>query len=329
VFGIRRLAIIASFGFFLAPGCNRTTRDGIESTNVARARSTWRGAAASCSGLSLTCGPSKNEDCCTSLRVPGGTFLRTYDAVDFLDHTHPAAVSDFYLDRYEVTVARFRRFLDAGPATAQRAPAAGSATHPRIPGSGWNKAWDRGLPRDAAAAKALLKCNEHYQTWTDEAGGNENKPVNCVDWYTAFAFCAWDGGRLPTEAEWNYAAAAGNEQRYYPWSVPPASTLIDDSYAVYCGGSCQLLNVGAKSPKGDGKWGQADLGGNVWEWMLDLSDGTYPMPCHDCAELTRGDYRSFRSGSNDEIAATLRSAVRHIYYPDYRGLVGVRCARSP
>src|SRR6185503_5212427 len=100
--------------------------------------------------------------------------------------------------------------------------------------------------------------------------------MNCVSWFEAFAFCAWDGGRLPTETEWNYAAAGGNEQRVYPWGAN-----IDLTKASYdCAGdgsgtgtpNCMfsdMLPVGSRSPQGDGKWGQADLAGNVWEWTLD------------------------------------------------------------
>ena len=231
--------------------------------------------------------------------------------MDFTDPNYPATVADFYLDKYEITVGRFRRFVNAGMGTQASPPAAGAGAHPGIAGSGWDSTWNTNLPADTASLKAAMKCDATYQTWTDTAGSNESKPVNCLDWYTAFAFCAWDGGRLPTEAEWNYAASGGSEQRYYPWSSPATSTTIDDSYAVYCGGSCSgTQNVGSKSPKGDGKWGQSDLAGNVWEWTLDWYASPYPMPCNNCADLTAASYRVFRGGSFDYDASYLRSAYR-------------------
>ena len=261
--------------------------------------------------------------------VPGGTFDRSYDAVDYLDPHYPATVSDFCLDKYEITVGRFRVFVNAGMGTQSRPPREGTGAHPRITGSGWSSTWNANLPANTAALKTVLKCNAAYQTWTDSAESNESKPVNCLDWYMAFAFCAWDGGRLATEAEWNYAASGGGEQRYYPWSSPATSTTIDDSYAVYCGGTCSVQNVGAKSPRGDGKWGQSDLAGNAWEWTLDWRGSPYPMPCHDCANVTEVSYRVFRGGSFDDITSTLRSAARHVYYPEHHGNLGSRCTRTP
>jgi formylglycine-generating enzyme len=292
---------------------------------------TWRGAAPSCKELPATCGAQENDDCCKSLPIPGGTFNRSYDDFEYTDRSYTATVSDFYLDKYEITLGRFRAFVNAGMGTQATPPGEGTGAHPKIAGSGWDPTWNTHLPANPAALKAALRCDSIPETWTDRAGSDENKPIGCLDWYGAFAFCAWDGGRLPTEAEWNYASSGGSEHRYYPWSIPGTSRTIDDSYAVHCGGACtRVQNVGTKSPKGDAKWGQADMGGNVWEWTLDWRGTPYPTPCDDCAQLKEvsGSYRAFRGGSFDDIPSTLRSAPRHVYHPGYRGNVGARCARN-
>jgi sulfatase modifying factor 1 len=157
--------------------------------------------------------------------VPGGTFNRDNDP------SFPATVDDFKLDMYEVTVGRFRAFVNAGGATQANPPPPGAGAHPLIVGTGWDPDWNMYyLPSDRAALEAGLLCSREYrtQTWTGSAGANENYPINCVDWYQAFAFCAWDGGRLSTEVEWNYAAAGGSEQREYPWgdSTPNTSLAV-------------------------------------------------------------------------------------------------------
>ncbi len=249
--------------------------------------------------------------------------------------SYPATVSDFYLDKYEITVGRFRQFVNAGMGTQANPPAAGAGANPLIPGSGWDSAWNEWLATDAASLTANIKCpsvNGQNHTWTDAAGSNESKAMNCIEWHTAFAFCAWDGGRLPTEAEWNYAASGGSEQRYYPWSSPPTSTTIDDSYAVYCGGTCSIQNVGSKSPKGDGKWGQADLGGNLSEWTLDYLD-PYQTPCDNCADLNNvvmwdiPSSREIRGGDFPDGAKGLQSAFRDFGSPG-PDTIGARCART-
>jgi formylglycine-generating enzyme required for sulfatase activity len=266
------------------------------------------------------------------LLVPGGTFYRSYDGVDFKDPNYPATVSDFYLDKYEITVGRFRMFVNAGMGTQASAPVSGAGANPLITGSGWDSTWNTHLAATTAALTTNLKCYAGYQTWTDTAGSNERMPQNCMDWYTAFAFCTWDGGRLATEAEWSYAASGGSEQRYYPWSSPPTSTTINDSYAVYCGGSCNSAqNVGSKSPTGDGKWGQSDLAGNVLEWTLDWYESPYPIPCVNCADLSTVSGRVLRGGAFGNSASIIRSANRSYDNAPRNtnsNFVGSRCART-
>jgi formylglycine-generating enzyme required for sulfatase activity len=275
----------------------------------------------SCAGLAADCGPSGSATCCATSLVPGGTYDRSNDA------SYPATVSDFKLDVYEVTVGRFRAFVSAGKGTQGTPPAAASGANPNLAGSGWQAAWNTSLVANTNALKAAIKCNATYQTWTDSPAGNEDRPMNCITWYEAFAFCIWDGGRLPTEAEWNYVAAGGDEQRLYPWGA----TAPDDTYAVYCGGSCaSTQNVGAKSPKGDGKWGHADLAGNVNEWALDWSATPYPMPCSNCGVVTSGAARVQRGGSFQMNESVLPTSPRGCGDPTNRNQnLGARCARSP
>lgn len=288
----------------------------------------------SCQDLASACGLEKGENCCRSPLVIGGKYARSNMPV------YPASVGDFRLDRFEVTVGRFRAFYNAYP---QSKPAEGDGAHPRVKGSGWKSEWEANLPAGKEALDSLLQCGSSgWHTWSSTPGVRDEIPINCVDWHLAFAFCAWDGGRLPTEAEWNYAAAGGFEQRIYPWSVPPDSVEIAVSDAVYnCGEAVEPVNaqeqcdlgdisfVGSRLPKGESKWGQADLAGSMWEWCLDRYAPVYMLPCEDCAHLGAGA-AVIRGGGFGFGADILRSFLRFSAESTVRSEdIGLRCARNP
>jgi len=306
---------------------------------------------ASCIALPHTCGVAGNDNCCNSPVVSGGRYFRSYDVVnDSLsgDMNSPATISSFRLDKYEVTVGRLRAFVADGQGTQAKHPATGAGAHVNIPGSGWEESWNANLSADTATLVSNVECDPEantVQTWTDVPGSNENRPINCVTWYEAMAFCAWDGGFLPSEAEWDYAAAGGDQQRAYPWSTPQDPLEIDvsrASYAIYDNASlmfqclangmpdCSITDivpVGTLSA-GDGRWGQSDLGGNMMEWTLDWY-AAYRVPCEDCANLSVSSHRVFRGGSYHGDKTDIRETLRPSDLPIYRRAdVGFRCARS-
>lgn len=275
----------------------------------------------SCAGGLATCGAG-TESCCATRPLPTTTFARSFDGVTsgYTDARYQATITAFTLDRFEVSADRFQRFVDAYPANK---PTVGAGANPHdTSDAGWLAAWTTALPATQADLRTMWKCD----SVTAQSG---SVPTRCVTWYVAQAFCIWDGGRLPTEAEWNVAAAGGEQQRVYPWSSPPATTAIDATDAVY-NGAVGPGSVGARAA-GDGRWGHADLAGNVDEWVLDTYASPYPTEtCHDCANHAAGTTRTIRGGDYGSVGAVLIASYRTDYPAASRSeLVGFRCAHDP
>jgi formylglycine-generating enzyme required for sulfatase activity len=279
--------------------------------------------------------------------VPGGTFNRDGNA------SYPATISGFRLDQFDVTVGRFRAFINAG--SSAWSPAVGSGIHTHLNGgqglvnsgtgggyeTGWQAGWTSAslgstvLATTAAQWTTNLDCGSTYQTWQPTTG-NETLPINCVDWYEAYAFCIWDGGFLPSEAEFNYAFMGGSAENTYPWgnTAPGANASLVVYGGSYNGpGNFNGIAPVGSVPAGNGVWGQSDLAGEMWQWNLDLYENPYSAAsCSNCADTTDtyDSGRVIRGGGFSSAAPALLASYRNYFGPTARGNDrGFRCARTP
>lgn len=301
---------------------------------------------------------ASGESCCTSVKVPGGTFYRTYtnDGSGAKNTADPATISDFRLDKYMVTVGRFRKFVTAWDQGSGYTPDVGSGKHTHLnngkglvdsgatgPGVVYESGWLESYNNKLNLTNDTLQCQSDLFVWTNSPGNNEKLPMNCVNWFEAYAFCIWDGGFLASEAEYELAAAGGSEQRRFPWgSTEPGK---DNQYVIWncdypdgsgtCDGTIRNIAPVGTPLLGAGKWGQLDLVGNLQQALLDYMVQAYDNPCVDCAHLASGSARAprdgFYGGTNE---ATLESSYLNNdgsrFYPANRfPSCGFRCARTP
>ena len=251
--------------------------------------------------------------------IPGATFEMGQDAVDipklqekfsvrraevFAEETPKQRITlgSFYLDRTEVTNGQFKRFVEKNPD------------------------WQKGR------VAAELHNGKYLQHWNgnDFPAGQENYPVVFVSWYAAAAFCHAHGKRLPTEAEWEFAARGGSEGKTFPWG----DEMPDKTRANYSDGGLKGA-VAVASYVANG-YGLHDMAGNVWEFLADewkkypYEMGSDPSNLFkDRSYLGVKTRRALRGGSYGGSPVNMRITYRDSHLPENAGdHVGFRCAMT-
>jgi len=220
-------------------------------------------------------------------------------------------INAFYIDKYEVTNAQYKEFVDANP--------------------DWNK--------DNISQR--FHDGNYLVNWTDNSfpNGKADHPVIYVSWYGASAYAQWVNKRLPTEAEWEKAARGGLEGQRYPWG-----NTIDDSKVNY---SLNVGITGSTTPVGDyppNGYELYDMIGNVLEWCLDEYDKDYyndpqndnPFSGNGSIEEVANNYKSINSSRSLRGGSWVQSGQPRITITYRRGndpantshLTGFRCAKS-
>jgi sulfatase modifying factor 1 len=234
-------------------------------------------------------------------------------------------VSDFYMSKYEVTNAEFVKFLNAK----------GNQTEGGVTWIDLDGHW-----KDE-------KCRIYQGNGTFKVEkGYENHPVIYVSWYGATAYCKWLGAqyRLPTEAEWEYAAGNGSRHTKYSWgdndpfgkkggNVCDKTAKVKSSswsaFESYTDGYIYTAPVGQFEAN---EFGLFDMSGNVWEWCSDWYDAEYYSK--NASKTPKGptraiDYRVHRGGSFFSGPSSCRVAVHSGSLPNYRDFfVGFRVVRG-
>jgi formylglycine-generating enzyme required for sulfatase activity len=237
------------------------------------------------------------------IRIEAGTFVMGKDTEGKGDRpAHKVKVTKaFLMDRTEVTAEAYGACIEAG-----------------------------------ACERRTLHVGKKIQgAW----GCNQEKvyashPANCVDRQQAAAYCAWMKKRLPTEAEWEYAAR-GTDERDFPWgSTTPTSCAqgVISGVSGACGERKGTFPV-ASAPEGKSPSGLHDMAGNVWEWVADdyapYPDSEVIDPMITVPETANPTKGVLRGGSWDYGAQAARTTYRLPFVAEAgNGSIGVRCARN-
>ena len=237
------------------------------------------------------------------VRIPSGSFTMGTDDWADTKPVHQVTVKSFQLAKTLVTFKQYKACVAAGACTAAHV----------ADGTCW-----------------FYKGSQLPQGRLPDSFQGDDQPVVCVDWEQAKAFSAWAGGRLPTEAELEYAARSAGKDWMYPWGKEDATceraVMNDGGYG--CGKNA-TWPVCSKI-KGNTEQGLCDMAGNAWEWTQDWYHDSYNGAPNDGSawESPTGSYRVNRGGSWLFDGGLVRSAIRGGYEPGDRvGDLSLRPAR--
>ena len=261
----------------------------------------------------------REEDGMNMNYIPGGTFMMGSLEEDFTaapdeKPQHEVKIDPFYLDQFEVTVAQYAAFLNR-IGTYKEACYENDCVHPRF---------------EAGFTSYLLEENQGDGTFIYiPLTGFANYPINHVSWYGAQGYCEAIGARLPTEAEWEFAARS-DDGRIYPWG----NETPDEDKAVFASSSYDNLKPVDALPDGQSPFGNYAMAGSLWEWTNDWYDEDYYSisPRNNPTGPETSLNKVIRGGAwpDNNLADRIRSANRSNFTPDFiSATVGFRCARDP
>jgi len=230
--------------------------------------------------------------------IPSGSYLmggRSDQAYYDEFPRHEVKVSSFYMDQYEVTNAQFKKFVDeTGYITVAEKDIDWKQMQAQVP-AGTPKPPDSVLKAGSLVfkeTKTPVNLNDYSQWWSWTIGASwrnpdgpgstiediMNHPVVHIAWDDADAYAIWAGKRLPTEAEWEWAASGGQSEYKYPWgneSIENATDKANFWQGVFPMKNLELDGFYSTAPVGcypPNKFGLYDMAGNVWEWCMDKYD---------------------------------------------------------